>query len=270
MGTAPRQTPINAFQVRESVLARDAERPILQLLIIGLALVLAGIAAQYAIGLMMSPAGARGMLIVLSGSGVLLMLAAGFLTWFYRDPERQGSGGLLCPADGKVIIVDEQDDPDLGPSRRIAIFMSPLDVHVNRVPTGARLEESRHHPGGYLPAFRKESERNERFVTLWRATGENEDGLGKDERFKLVQIAGTLARRIVPYVEAGATLKAGERYGIIKLGSRVDIYLPMHVEPTVRPGARVKAGKSVIARPGTPPAPMADKQKQALPAASAQ
>ncbi len=232
------------------MLARDAERQILPFVIIGAGLVLAGLATQFAIGRMMTPSGAQVILWALSGSGGLLLVIALLLVGFYRDPERTGRGGLLSPADGKVILVDERDDDHVGRARRIAIFMSPLDVHVNRVPTSAQLLSLQHDPGGYLPAFRKESERNERLTTLWRSTGEDEDGLGDGAPFKLVQIAGALARRIVPWEKPGARLHRGARYGIIRLGSRVDVYLPEHVEVQVRPGDRVKAGKSVIAHAG--------------------
>lgn len=238
------------------MLARDTERQILPLVIIGVALVVAGFATQLAIGRMMSPIGARVLLLILSGSGGVLLVIALLLTGFYRDPQRSGSGGLLSPADGKVILVDEHDDEHVGKARRIAIFMSPLDVHVNRVPTSAELLSLHHHPGGYLPAFQKESEQNERLTTLWRATGEEDDDLSVGTPFKLVQIAGALARRIVPWEEPGARLNRGDRYGIIKLGSRVDLYLPAEVEIDVRPGDRVKAGQSVIAHMGkTAPEP---------------
>jgi phosphatidylserine decarboxylase len=242
------ETPIYPLRVARSVFARDSERVFLPLLIIGAALVLAGIASQYAIGRVMSPTGATMILGLLSGSGALLFLAGLFLTWFYRDPDRKPRGGLVSPADGKVIIIDQQDDKHVGRALRIAIFMSPIDVHVNRVPTSARLLGIHHSPGGYLPAFKKESERNERLTTNWHATGEDDDGLPVGTPFTLVQIAGTLARRIVPWKKTGQTLARGERYGMIKFGSRVDLYLPPDVEPCVKIGQRVKAGETMMAK----------------------
>lgn len=248
--------------------ARDTEGTILQLFIIGLALAIAGIASLFAIGRMMSTSGAHILALLLGGTGGILILGSLLLLGFYRDPDRHGEGGLLSPADGKVVLVDEVDDEELGPTRRIAVFMSPLDVHVNRVPTSAELLDLHHHPGGYVPAFRKESERNERLVSLWCATGEDEDGLSNGTRFKLVQIAGAMARRIVCWEEPGARLERGARYGIIKLGSRVDLYLPKDVEPQVRPGDRVKAGSTVVARPARTTKATPSPQENPLPQAS--
>lgn len=233
------------------MLARDTERQILPLVIIGAALIIAGFAMQVAIGATMTPMGARVLLTILSGSGAVLVLFAILLVGFYRDPQRHGSGGLLSPADGKVIFVEECNDDHVGAACRIAIFMSPLDVHVNRVPTSARLLAQEHTPGGYRPAFRKESEHNERLTTTWQSTGDLPDDLPAGTPLKMVQIAGSLARRIVPWVENGQELKRGERFGIIRLGSRVDLYLPATVTPVVKAGDRVKAGKSVVATKGS-------------------
>ncbi len=229
------------------MLARDTERQILPLVIIGAALIIAGFAMQAAIGATMSPMGARALLAILSGSGAVLVLIALLLVGFYRDPQRSGSGGLLSPADGKVIFVEECNDDHVGAACRIAIFMSPLDVHVNRVPTSGRLLSRVHAAGGYRPAFRKESELNERLTTYWEATGAAPDELRDGTPFKMVQIAGSMARRIVPWIADGEVLNRGDRFGIIKLGSRVDLYLPATVTPQVKAGSRVKAGKSVVA-----------------------
>lgn len=162
-----------------------------------------------------------------------------FLVVFFRDPERAVAAGVASPADGKVVRVDEVDDPDLGKCSRLAVFMSPLDVHVNRFPLEGTVEGVTRRPGGYVPAFRKDSDRNERVETLLRTPG----GL----RVKVVQIAGTVARRIVPYVGAGHAARKGERMGLIRLGSRCDLLVPAgRVEWMARVGDRVFAGATSL------------------------
>jgi phosphatidylserine decarboxylase len=167
---------------------------------------------------------------------VPLVVLALIMLNFFRDPERTPSGeGLLAPADGVVQSIDEWEDG----RTRVATFMNPFDVHVNRAPLAGRVTSVTHLEGGFIPAFDKESERNERVVWLF------ETELGELE---VVQIAGTLARRIVPYLEAGAKVAKGDRIGIIRLGSRVDVYLPPGVEPAVSVGDKMVAGESVLAR----------------------
>lgn len=157
-------------------------------------------------------------------------LAAGML-WFFRDPERTGASpdGLLAAADGVVQSIDVQADG----RTRVATFMSPLNVHVNRAPIAGTVKSVTRRPGGYVPAFNKDSERNERVV--WHfdtAVGDLE----------VVQIAGTLARRIIPYAGAGHSAEQGERIGLIRFGSRVDVYLPPGIEPGVEVGQHTLAG----------------------------
>lgn len=165
----------------------------------------------------------------------LLALALVMLN-FFRDPERAGSApGILAPADGVVQSVDEWEDG----RTRVATFMDPFNVHVNRAPLAGRVISVEHVPGGFVPAFDKESDRNERVVWLF----ETEVG-----ELEVVQIAGTLARRIVPYLEAGARVEKGDRIGIIRLGSRVDVYLPADVQPAVKVGDKMRAGETVLAR----------------------
>ncbi|MHB8585863.1 MAG: phosphatidylserine decarboxylase [Thermoplasmatota archaeon] len=165
---------------------------------------------------------------------VFLLLAALTLN-FYRDPKRTPGDGVVSPADGVVSGVDVVEG-----RVRIMIFMSPLDVHVNRMPCDATILRREHVPGGFVPAFKKDSERNERMV--W----DMETAYGP---MRMVQIAGTVARRIVPYVDAGAKLSKGERFGMIRFGSRVDLLLPDSCVAVVAKGQRVKAGSSMIARP---------------------
>jgi phosphatidylserine decarboxylase len=113
--------------------------------------------------------------------------------------------------------------------------MSPIDVHVNRAPIAGKITSVEHIAGGHVPAFNKDSDRNERVV--WKF----ETDLGELE---CVQIAGTVARRIVPYLEAGVTVEQGEKLGLIRFGSRFDIYLPEGVEPAVVVGQKTRAGET--------------------------
>lgn len=159
-----------------------------------------------------------------------LAAITGGMLWFFRDPERvPGPGRILAPADGVVQSIDPWPDG----RTRVAIFMSPLDVHVNRAPLAGTVASVEHVAGGFLPAFNKDSDKNERVV--WHF----DTALGDIE---LVQIAGAVARRIVPYLTAGAKVARGDRIGLIRLGSRVDIYLPEGITPAVTVGQRTVAG----------------------------
>lgn len=170
----------------------------------------------------------------------MVTLAVVMVVWFFRDPDRDIGVGVVAPADGVVTGVEELVGEDVGgTSLRIVTFMNIHNVHVNRIPLTGTVVSTTHHPGSHIPAFSKDSERNERQVTVF----ETEIG-----RMKLVQIAGTVARRIVPYIEKGDVLAKGERVGIILFGSRVDLYLPAgRVRVVVRKGDRMKAGESTVA-----------------------
>ncbi|MEE1941884.1 phosphatidylserine decarboxylase [Streptomyces sp. TRM 70361] len=162
-------------------------------------------------------------------------LAAGML-WFFRDPEREtAQGRVISPADGVVQSIMPWKDG----RTRVAIFMSPLNVHVNRAPLAGTVTSVEHVPGGFVPAFNKESENNERVV--WHFDTELGD-------IEMVQIAGAVARRIVPYVEQGAKVEQGERIGLIRFGSRVDLYLPEGVEVAVEVGQPTTAGVTRLDR----------------------
>ncbi|MFJ9942103.1 phosphatidylserine decarboxylase [Streptomyces erythrochromogenes] len=162
-------------------------------------------------------------------------LAAGML-WFFRDPEREiAQGRVISPADGVVQSIMPWKDG----RTRVAIFMSPLNVHVNRAPLAGTVTSVEHVPGGFVPAFNKESENNERVV--WHFDTELGD-------IEMVQIAGAVARRIVPYLPAGTKVEQGERIGLIRFGSRVDIYLPEGVEVAVEVGDQTRAGVTRIDR----------------------
>ncbi|MGW1886799.1 phosphatidylserine decarboxylase [Streptomyces sp. NPDC001970] len=162
-------------------------------------------------------------------------LAAGML-WFFRDPEREiAQGRVISPADGVVQSIMPWKDG----RTRVAIFMSPLNVHVNRAPLAGTVTSVEHVPGGFVPAFNKESENNERVV--WHFDTELGD-------IEMVQIAGAVARRIVPYIPQGTKVEQGERIGLIRFGSRVDIYLPAGVEVAVEVGQATTAGVTRIDR----------------------
>jgi phosphatidylserine decarboxylase len=177
-------------------------------------------------------------------AGLLIALFA-LLLYFFRDPKRTppaGEGLFLAPADGQVVGVQQVDEPRFleGEGLRISTFMSLFDVHVNRAPVEGQVALVEHVPGQFLQAFRPEaSEVNEHnLVGLESPYG----------RVLVKQIAGILARRVVCWVRPGQTLHSGERLGVIKFGSRVDLYLPLGVEPVVRVGDQARAGVTVIAR----------------------
>ncbi|MFZ5447998.1 MAG: phosphatidylserine decarboxylase family protein [Thermodesulfobacteriota bacterium] len=177
---------------------------------------------------------------------VLGLLASGFFAYFFRDPERPIPGGpeaIVSPADGKVVFVDEvQENLFLkGAARRVAIFMDVFDVHVNRSPVAGVVTEMQHRPGEYKAAFRQDAAvRNEQQAVVLESETR--------QRVLVTQIAGLLARRIIPFVKPGQYLARGERFGMICFGSRVDIYLPREADIQVKVGDRVKAGSSIIGR----------------------
>ena len=176
---------------------------------------------------------------------VPLLVGVGFCLWFFRDPVRvppDGDGLVVSPADGRVVAVAEDRGVD-GPATRVSIFMSPLDVHVNRMPVSGVVEDVRHTAGKFRAAFAdKASLDNERNAIVVESGG---------RRYLIVQIAGALARRIVCAVAPGERVQRGARFGMIMFGSRVDVFLPPGVVPVVRRGDRVRAGASVIAEVGS-------------------
>ena len=167
--------------------------------------------------------------------GMVLFIISFPVVLFFRDPSRSIGKDMVSPADGKVMFVKKCE----GDTKwHIAIFMSPLNVHVNRAPIAGKVAGVEHIEGSFIPAFDKESENNERVVTkLITDLGE----------ITIIQIAGIVARRIVPYIEKGTRLRKGQRMGMIRFGSRVDLFLPSAlVRPTIVPGQRVKAGRDTI------------------------
>ena len=160
-----------------------------------------------------------------------------FILWFFRDPERTIGTDVVSPADGKVLFATHDAD-----ASRLVIFMPPTGVHVNRAPLSGEVVRTSYRRGSHVPAFRKESERNERFDVQFRTPdGDVHIGL----------IAGTVARRIHPYIGPGNALKKGDRIGLIAFGSRCDLSLPPgRYRWKVGPGDRVKAGETTVAVQG--------------------
>jgi phosphatidylserine decarboxylase len=169
------------------------------------------------------------------------VLLAAFFLWFFRDPARTiptGPGLIVSPGDGLVTETVCLETPD-GPRQRISIFLSVFDVHVNRSPIAGTITEVRYQKGLYLNAMNPASaDQNEQNIVTVR-------GEGMDVTFK--QIAGLLARRIVFKPAAGSIIGRGERVGLIKFGSRVDVLLPIEAELRVKPKDRVKGGASILA-----------------------
>jgi len=178
-------------------------------------------------------------------AGLVFLVLTLFAAFFFRDPERMALADdrfILAPADGRVVAVEEnmQKEPFLTtPATRVGIFMSPLNVHVNRMPVTGRVVSVQYQSGKFRPAFATSAaEVNEQnIVTL-------EDAQGR--RLLLVQVAGMLARRIVCAVKDGDRVRRGDRYGMIMFGSRVDLYCPTEMKLKVQVGQRVKAGETVI------------------------
>jgi phosphatidylserine decarboxylase len=156
--------------------------------------------------------------------------------WFFRDPYRKIAPGLVSAADGIVSFVKRSKD---GKSIIISVFMNVHNVHVNRAPWAGTVTKCKHFAGGHMPAYEHNSDKNEHVVT------EMTTDLGP---IRIVQIAGTVARRIIPYITKGDRLEKGERIGIIRLGSRVDVTLPAaKIKVKVTKGQKVLAGETTLA-----------------------
>jgi phosphatidylserine decarboxylase len=179
------------------------------------------------------------------GLALLATLAWIGLLFFMRDPNRTPpteEGIYLAPADGKVVAIDRVDEADFvgRPTVRVAIFLSLFDVHVNRSPVSGTVRKVRHVPGRFLQAFREEASK----VNEYNDIGV-EDG---SERLLVKQIAGILARRIVCTVKEGDRISAGQRVGMIKFGSRTEVFLPPDSRVEVQCGDKVRGGLTILAR----------------------
>ena len=167
-----------------------------------------------------------------------------FCLQFFRDPARLIAGdanSIVSPADGRIVVVEETDDPYLNRrALKISVFMNVFNVHSNRAPIASQVQEKWYKPGSFLnAALDKASRENER-CALHLKTNSGHD-------VTCVQIAGLVARRILNYVDSGRALKAGERYGFIRFGSRVDLYLPLTSQVKVVIGEKVSASSTVLA-----------------------
>jgi phosphatidylserine decarboxylase len=172
------------------------------------------------------------------------LVLTGFFLFFFRDPDRQvrsQSDIVLSPADGRVLVagaaVAEAAPP--GEWQQISIFLSPMNVHVNRVPVSGRVTKVSYTPGKFLPAYHRDAAATNERSEIWI----DHDGQSVVAR----QIVGILARRVVCRVEAGTVVTAGDRYGVMKFGSRMDVFLPVSAEILIKVGEMVRGGETIMA-----------------------
>jgi phosphatidylserine decarboxylase len=167
-----------------------------------------------------------------------------FVTAFFRNPQRKipdDPKAVISPADGKVIEIKQINEPDFLAARctRVCVFMNVFNVHVNRIPLGGTVKNIRYFPGKFLVAsLDKASELNERNAVLIEGAG--------GVKVLVVQIAGLVARRIVSYLTVGDSVARGDRFGLIRFGSRLDLYLPLNAKITVQVGQKVKGGETIM------------------------
>lgn len=176
--------------------------------------------------------------------GVACLVLAGVFLFFFRDPERAvtGSpGAVVAPADGRVMVAGSPTVRDFPQGRwqQISIFLSPMDVHVNRMPVDGRVVKVRYHPGRFLPAYRADAGDLNEYTEVWIDHG--------GQPVVVRQIVGILARRIVCRTHEGADVRAGDRFGVMKFGSRMDVFVPADARLAVRVGDRVVGAVTVIA-----------------------
>ncbi len=174
------------------------------------------------------------------------LLVLGYVAFFFRNPERLapvGASMVACPADGKVIYVGSATEPEFSKEvrQKVSIFMSLWDVHVNRFPVDGTVKDMKYRRGSFLAAWEEaaslENERNALLV-------ETNHG----ERLVVVQVAGLIARRIICYPSIGSFVLKGQRFGLIRFGSRVDVYLPLDAEVLVKVGERTLGGETILAK----------------------
>jgi phosphatidylserine decarboxylase len=167
-----------------------------------------------------------------------------FILQFFRDPGRtvpQNGNAVLSPADGRIVVIEKTQDPYVGrEALKISVFMNVFNVHSNRAPVDGKIENVQYFPGKFLNAdLDKASVENERnALTITASNG---------QLVTCVQVAGLIARRILCYVKSGDTLARGQRYGFIRFGSRVDVYLPLGATPKVVVGDKVSATETILA-----------------------
>jgi len=179
------------------------------------------------------------------GGAVLFLILTGFFLFFFRDPERsitKDADVVISPADGRVMVAGMPTGAacPAGNWQQISIFLSPMDVHVNRMPLGGRVAKVEYHPGRFLPAYRADA------GDLNEYTEVTVDHHGQP--IVVRQIVGVLARRIVCRVKEGDVVHAGDRFGVMKFGSRMDIFIPVNAAIAVKVNDKVVGGVTVIAR----------------------
>ena len=176
--------------------------------------------------------------------GMAVLVLPAFFLFFFRDPERRAAAGpreVLSPADGRVMVAGAPTGSfSAGEWQQITIFLSPMDVHVNRTPVGGAVTHVEYHPGSFLPAYKVEAGELNEWTEVWFETN------GRPVVCR--QIVGILARRIVCRVKKGDTVERGQRFGVMKFGSRIDLYVPPDANILVKPGDRTVAGETVLAR----------------------
>ena len=175
---------------------------------------------------------------------IVFVALAGFFAFFFRDPERTPPAAddvVLAPADGRVLVAGPAlaESAPPGTWQQVSIFLSPMDVHVNRIPVSGRVARVQYIPGRFLPAYRPNAGSANERSEVWI----EHDGRTVVAR----QIVGVLARRVVCRVQPGAEVRAGERFGIMKFGSRMDVFVPADAEIRVKVGDAVRGGETVIA-----------------------
>jgi len=179
------------------------------------------------------------------GGAAIFLVVTGFFLFFFRDPERsitKDANVVLSPADGRVMVAGTPtgETCPVGPWQQVSIFLSPTDVHVNRMPVGGRIMKVEYHPGRFLPAYRADAgDLNE-----YTEVTVDHDG----QTIVVRQIVGVLARRIVCRIKEGDVVQAGDRFGVMKFGSRMDIFIPVNAAVAVKVNDKVVGGVTVIAR----------------------
>jgi phosphatidylserine decarboxylase len=174
----------------------------------------------------------------------LLTIIALWVAWFFRDPERMGERGerlVIAPADGRIVMIADVDEPSFvhGKATRISIFMNIFNVHVNRYPVNGTVRYVHYNPGKFINAAADKASLDNEQMSV---------GLDSGGRLVLVrQIAGAIARRIVTYSKEGDTARQGERFGLIRFGSRVDVFVPTNSKVRVKVGEKPVAGTTVLA-----------------------
>jgi phosphatidylserine decarboxylase len=176
--------------------------------------------------------------------GLPLLIVSGFFLFFFRDPDRSATAAdsvVLSPADGRVMVAGPSTAQDFDPAawKQVTIFLSPMDVHVNRMPVGGRIVKVEYHPGRFLPAYRPEATDLNEFTEVVVDHG--------GQRIVVRQIVGILARRIVCRAKEGDVVRAGDRFGVMKFGSRMDVFLPASARVVINVGDKVVGGVTVLA-----------------------